>query len=220
MRQAVIIPGINTKTFPEILEKIKILKDLTTEFHLDVAAEPFANTTTWNNFNDLKKLPEELKLDLHLMLPLKPPQVLAWNNPNVKRFIFHFEALTNPAGVIRIAKKTRKEIYIAFPPGLEKALIEQYLQFVNGVLVLGVHPGQAGQTLLEETFNQLDWIKERLGNKQQLIVDGGVNEQNLKRILAYKPNFIVLASAIYGQGNARENFLRFTQLINQITASK
>jgi ribulose-phosphate 3-epimerase len=213
MRKSKIIPAINAKTFAEIVEKINLLKNLTKEFHLDIASLPFANTTTWKNFHQLKKLPDDLKLDLHLMLPLQPQEVLAWNKIQVKSFIFHLEALSNPAGVIKVAKKTKKEIYIALSPDTELSLIEQFLKFVNGALVLGVKPGKAGQEFLPETYSNLNWIRQKLSPKQKLMIDGGINEKNLESLLSYEPDFIVLASAIYGQGDAKDNFLKFSQLV-------
>ena len=53
-----IIPSINAKTLKEAQEKINLLKNLTQEFHFDIASFDFCGYQTWNNPIDLEKLDE------------------------------------------------------------------------------------------------------------------------------------------------------------------
>jgi ribulose-phosphate 3-epimerase len=256
-----IIPAINAQTFEEIKERINLLKDLTNHFHLDVASLEFTGYQTWQNPEDLTKI-ENSTFDLHLMLSLKPQEILKWAKENVKTLILHLEASQNPDGLLKMAKKTKKKIFIAWSPDVEFDFIKKYLNYVDGVLILGVRPGRAGQKFLEETYKRIEMIKfypnnqlnklpessDRIfgqdsgssfgphsGNNSclresasslresasslresaslKIMIDGGVNEENLQKILSYEPDFIVMASAIYNSENPKEKYLWF---LNQI----
>jgi ribulose-phosphate 3-epimerase len=208
-----IIPAINAQTFQEIKEKINLLKDLTNHFHLDVAGLEFTGYQTWQNSEDLTKI-ENATFDLHLMLSLKPQEVLKWAKENVKTLILHLEASQNPDGLLKMAKKTKKKIFISWTPDVEFDFIKKYLNYVDGVLILGVRPGRAGQKFLEETYERIENLKSKIQKRKlKLMIDGGVNEENLKKILSYEPDFIVMASAIYNSENPREKYIWFLDQI-------
>ncbi|GIW67558.1 MAG: ribulose-phosphate 3-epimerase [Candidatus Parcubacteria bacterium] len=224
-----IIPAINAQSFEEIKEKLDLLKDLVDHFHLDVASLEFTGYQTWQNPEDLDKiqnyeeltqnlLKNKITFDLHLMISLKPQEILKWNKENVKTFILHLEASPNPDSLLKMAKKTKKKIFIAWSPTVEFEFIEKYLNYIDGVLILGVNPGRAGQEFLEETYNRINQLQSLLAsqrklNKIKLMIDGGVNEENFKKILSYKPDFIVMASAIYNSPNPKETYLKFKNMV-------
>ncbi len=208
-----IIPAINVQTFQEIKEKINLLKDLTNHFHLDVASLEFTGYQTWQNPEDLTKIENSI-FDLHLMLSLKPQEILKWAKENVKTLILHLEVSQNPDGLLKMAKKTKKKIFIAWPPAVDLDFIKKYLNYIDGVLILGVKPGKSGQKFLEETYERIENLKYQIQNKSvKIMIDGGVNEENFQKILFYKPDFIVMASAIYNSENPKEKYLWF---LNQI----
>ena len=230
-----IIPAINAQTFEEIKEKINLLKDLTNHFHLDVASLEFTGYQTWQNSEDLTKI-ENSTFDLHLMLFLKPQEILKWAKENVKTLILHLEASQNPDGLLKMAKKTKKKIFIAWSPDVEFDFIKKYLNYVEGILILGVKPGRAGQMFLEETYERIEMITRTNADytrtntdsnvslrksasslpksaSLKLMIDGGVNEENLQKILSYEPDFIVMASAIYNSENPKEKYLWFLNKI-------
>jgi ribulose-phosphate 3-epimerase len=244
-----IIPAINAQTFEEIKERINLLKDLTNHFHLDVASLEFTGYQTYPRIHaDLERINADLGLikinqnnnprrsaldprlsvvfDLHLMLSLKPQEILKWAKENVKTLILHLEASQNPDGLLKMAKKTKKKIFITWSPDIEFDFIKKYLNYVDGVLILGVKPGRAGQKFLEETYSRIEQILADNTDKNypyksvlnphrsvKIMIDGGVNEENLQKILSYEPDFIVMASAIYNSENPKEKYLWF---LNQI----
>ena len=239
-----IIPAINAKTFEEIKEKINLLKDLTNHFHLDVASLEFTGYQTYPRIHsDLERINADLGLikikinqnnnlyesaldprlsvvfDLHLMLSLKPQEILKWAKENVQTLILHLEASQNPDGLLKLAKKTKKKIFIAWSPDVEFDFIKKYLNYVDGVLILGVKPGRAGQKFLEETYERIEVIKEEKKKnklKIKLMVDGGINRENFDKILSFNPDYIVMASAIYSEGNPKENYLFFNKKVKNV----
>jgi len=209
-----IIPSINTETFEIAKQRIDTLKDLTKEFHLDISNLDFANFQTWNNPKELDRLDENLKLQVHLMTKLKPQEILKWSNHRIKTLILHLEACQLPHALIKFAKKLKKEIIISWSPLIEKEFIDEFVRFVNGLLILGVYPGKSGQELLPSTFERLKTALEyKLKLKKfKIFVDGGIDKSNIKEIIKYKPDYIILGKAIF-EGDPCKNFLFFSNLV-------
>lgn len=211
-----IIPSINAQNFDGVKEKINLLKDVIDHFHLDIANLEFTGYKTWQNPENLSQLDSNLYFDLHLMINLKPQEILKWNKENVKTFILHLEASNNPDGLLKMTRKTKKKIFIAWSPNIDFQLIERYLNYINGILILGVNPGKSGQKFIESTYDRIKKIKEISKPKSlSLMIDGGINEENFKKILSYKPDFIIIASAIYNSQNPKIEYLKFKSLINK-----
>jgi ribulose-phosphate 3-epimerase len=135
-----------------------------------VAGLEFTGYQTWQNSEDLIKI-ENATFDLHLMLSLKPQEVLKWAKENVKTLILHLEASQNPDGLLKMAKKTKKKIFISWTPDVEFDFIKKYLNYVDGVLILGVRPGRAGQKFLEETYERIENLKSKIQKKKIKIND-------------------------------------------------
>ncbi|MCS7184260.1 MAG: hypothetical protein NZ866_02880 [Patescibacteria group bacterium] len=213
-----IIPAINAQSFEEIRKKIEILKDLTTYFHLDVASLEFTGYQTWQNAEDLNKL-LTYQFDLHLMISLKPQEILKWSKENVKNFILHLEASTNPDGLLKMAKKTKRGIFIAWPPGMELSFFKKYLPYVNGVLILGVMPGKSGQKIFPDTFYLPERLKPILKPKQKIIIDGGVNRENIHQFVSLGVDYLVMASAIFNTENPANTYQEFNSIVKKLRVS-
>jgi len=233
-----IIPAINAQIFEEVEKKINLLKSSINHFHLDIASLEFTGYQTYpriyadlerininlgllniNQNNNPRKSDLSVVFDLHLMLSLKPQEILKWAKENIETLILHLEASQNPDGLLKMAKKTKKKIFIAWPPDIKFDFIKKYLSYVDGILILGVRPGKAGQKFLEETYLRIEQILAAKADKNyshkspKLMIDGGIDEENFKKILSYKPDFIIMASAIYDSENPKEKYLWF---LNQI----
>ena len=211
-----IIPALNTKTFEETLERIKILYPLAKEFHLDISSKDFTNFETWQNPNLLDKITYEINLDLHLMIPLKPLEILKWNKNKVKNFILHLEFSVLPDGLLKMAKKTKKRIIIAISPQVNIKEFEKYFKFIDGILVLGVNPGLSGQKFIDSTYKVLEYVNIiRAKYKLKLFIDGGINKDNIKNIIKFKPDKIIIGSSIFNNDDPIINFNYFQELIKE-----
>jgi ribulose-phosphate 3-epimerase len=206
-----LIPSINALEFNDLKEKILMLKSVTNRFHVDLAEEKFTGShRTWLNPVYLDWLDQDLIIDLHLMLFLKPQEILKWLKKQVKSVAIHLEAVTSPNVLIRIVRKFKKKILIAWSPDVEFEFIRKYLDYVNGILILGVKPGASGQNFIDKTYERLEIINNfRKINKKKisLMIDGGINLDNLKKVCRYSPDFIIMGSAIYSDPDPVKAFL-------------
>jgi pentose-5-phosphate-3-epimerase len=115
------------------------------------------------------------------MLSLKPQEILKWAKENVKTLILHLEASQNPDGLLKMAKKTKKKIFIAWSPDVEFDFIKKYLNYVDGVLILGVRPGKAGQRFLEETYERIENLKSNPASESYTRAKHGIGSRTVLR---------------------------------------
>lgn len=211
-----IIPSINTENFEEAKNRINLLKNRTKEFHVDISSKDFANYQTWQNPKELDKLDEDLKLQLHLMIRMKPQEMVKWNNKRVKLLVLHLEGCNLPHALLKFAKRLKKEIILAWSPKVDEGFIYEFIKYVNGVSILGVNPGKSGQQFIESTFERIEKafkLKSKYKNIKKIILDGGVNEENIKQFLKYSFDYIVIGNAIFGSEDPIKSYEKFASFV-------
>jgi ribulose-phosphate 3-epimerase len=79
-----------------------------------------------------------------------------------------------------------------------------FLEHVDLVLLMSVHPGYAGQAFIPEVLEKARSLKPRLGPRQRLAVDGGVNAETAPACLEAGCDVLAAASAIFGSDDYAE----------------
>ena len=85
------------------------------------------------------------------------------------------------------------------------------------VLIMTVNPGFGGQKLIPYTIDKVRDLKsliEKTNNKVDIEVDGGVNTENVSKLLDAGANIIVAGSAVFN-GDIEENVDRFLNIMNE-----
>jgi len=212
-----LIPTINAETFEEVKEKIKILEEaafvLGFEWiQIDVADGTFTDNILWNNPADLNSMGTNLKIEVHLMLDDIDSKIEDWIFSKVDRIIFHIETAKDPDLVINKCKVAGKEVGIAlrFDTAVEHAL--EFKDSVDIYQVLGVVPGTAGQKTQEEAFNKIKVLRNAC-ESCIIEIDGGTNEETAKKAVDAGANLIIAASAVFKDGQVKENIKRLKKII-------
>lgn len=208
-----ILPAINAKNFDDAKKQIEILSSVTNEFHFDVAFSDFAEVDVWGNAREIDLFSEDILLHVHLMAHATPQDMLQWQNPRVASLAVHLEGSTLPDGLLRMAKKTKRKVFIVYPPRIDFSFLKKYIPHSDGVMVLGVMPGKSGQQMLPDTISRIHAVRELLQEGQELVVDGGVNKANFQEIKGCNPDTIVLGSAIFGTDDPIAAYREFEELV-------
>ena len=204
-----IIPALNVKSKDEFYEKINLLYPKVKHFHFDLAKEDFCSYSTWQ---DLDKIDFNFKIsfDIHLMTYLLPIEVFRWDKSYIKRIFVHQDS-SNLDAVIKVVKKIKKKIYIALRPDENVLDFKKYVNFIDGFLILGVDPGPSGQILKNSALENLNILKKEFKNVK-FGFDGGVRKDNIKEILKFNPEFIVIGSSIFNEKDPLKAYLEFSNL--------
>ena len=115
--------------------------------------------------------------------------------------IVHVESKNADKAVDEFLKKT-KRVGVCKNPETSVEEIEKFVDRVNFVQFLTVNPGKQGQELLEKPFHEAVEFKKKYPTIS-VQIDGGVTDENLKRIVQSKIYNLVSGSAIFNKTNPK-----------------
>lgn len=215
-----LIPAILEAEVEAIISKAQILQQHPSLYYraqLDVVDGTFTKGKTVEDPNTIP----DLKLDTEVHLMVMHPDVIlrSWiKHPNVKRLIVHVEGAGNIQAVIDRVKASGKEISLACNPDTPFQIFEPYLNQIDGVLLLSVTPGKQGQPMQTDVLEKIKEIKKRFP-QVSVAIDGGVNLENLPRVLKSGVDDIIVGSAIWKQADPQAALQQFHQLISGPSAA-
>jgi ribulose-phosphate 3-epimerase len=181
------------------LESLEGIKDYD-YFHIDVMDGKFVKSKKKNLdiFNKLKNYTDDPPIIGHFMV-VDPLHYFKQIIDFIDIFTFHIEANDQTLITIKQIKEFNKRVGIAINPETEVNKIIPYIDLIDLVLIMGVHPGYSGQTFIPETTHK---VEELLPYKEdfnfKIEVDGGINLMNAKKL---KCDIISSASTIFNAEN-------------------
>jgi ribulose-phosphate 3-epimerase len=164
----------------------------------------------------VKALPTTQLKDVHLMISDPLSKVDGFVAAGADMLTFHLEGAPQPHRVLQAlatatnANEPGRGIIrgVGINPSTPVDAIEPLLDDLEYVLVLAINPGWAGQAFIESTDRRLARARELIaasGRQILLGVDGGVTQENIRRIAALGADIIVTGSAIFNGGDVRAN---------------
>jgi ribulose-phosphate 3-epimerase len=115
---------------------------------------------------------------------------------------FHVEATDDPAAVIAAIRDSGRQVGLALNPETPAEAVHPYLEQVDLVLVMTVHPGFGGQSFLADVLPKLQALAAEIdarGLSVPVAVDGGVNRETIGDAYAAGGEVLVIGSALYEQ---------------------
>jgi len=136
----------------------------------------------------------------HLMISQPLRYVRAFADAGSDVVAFHVEADDDPDEVIGEIHRTGRAAGLALNPETPADAIHPYLDRIDLVLVMTVHPGWGGQAFMPEVLPKLAALRdelERRGLDLPIGVDGGVNLETIGQAYAAGGEILVTGSALY-----------------------
>ncbi|MBU2220273.1 ribulose-phosphate 3-epimerase [Patescibacteria group bacterium] len=209
---------------------------------LDVMDGIFVANKTWpdviggqSSVKDLENLKTGLALEAHLMVD-SPHRVLnEWLSSKVKRVILHWEALEKIHNHELLSYKTQigagwpvsnlaeeshkrgKELGVALNLETPISVLDNFINEIDLVLLMSVKPGASGQSLDERVILKIIALRQRYPNVK-IEVDGGVNADNIIKLVEAGADFLVMGSAVFDEddiGGAIERLRKKTTTENR-----
>jgi len=196
----VIIPAVIAKTQQELDEILSKIKDHAQLLQLDVMDSKFVPS---NSLDFDFKLPEKkYQFEAHLMIEA-PEKWIDENWNKVDTIIAHFESAENPGRLIESVKNKEKKVALALNPETDVEQIKDYLNDLDQVLVMTVHPGFYGSKFLPETLDKIRKLRE-LQPELDIEVDGGIKPETIEVVSKAGANMFVSGSYLVNAENIRE----------------
>lgn len=216
-----IIPTLLVPTYQELEKQLKKVEPFFDYAHLDIMDGIFVDNKSFNynqNKNLKKYFNEEFKtkskFELHLMVKNPLEEIAKWKEvKNIFRVIFHIEADDNPMETIAKIRKNNWQTGIALNPETPLSKITPYLNLVDVVLFMTVHPGQQGALFLPEVGEKIKQTSQ-LNIKPVIAIDGGINAKNIALVKSWGVEIFNVGSALMKAENIQEEYNKLKQQIN------
>ena len=191
-----IFPVINVASFEEVKEKIRAVESHVPWVHIDVSDGSFTPVVSWHTPADLEGLKTALRIEIHFMVREPERTIAEWFLPPVSRIIFHHEATSAHAAVIRACREHAREVGLAIIPETPWKVTRPFFDSVDLIQTLAVSPGPSGQSFDERTLSKVRAIRGEHAHIP-IEVDGGIRVGTARACREAGATILVASSSLF-----------------------
>jgi len=139
-------------------------------------------------------------LDVHLMIVNPELYLEAFVKAGASILTVHVEACTHLHRTLQEIKRLGVRTGVALNPHTAIESLSEVLEEVDLVCVMSVNPGFGGQKFIEHSYAKVANLKEMIlkkGSNTQIEVDGGVTDQNARRLVEAGADILVAGSFVF-----------------------
>lgn len=213
-----LIPSILVESHQEFERRLRLVDQKVKTVHVDILDGSIYPHLSWHDPQIVGDIVTPVEYEIHLMVENPLPIIREWKKhvPNLKRAIIQAE-LDRPVGLVleEIKQTLHLEAWSALSP--ETPVKDSITREANldGVMVMGVHPGASGQPiLLDLTISKIHQLR---GDFPTLPIacDGGVTAENAETLVKAGCTKLIASSAIFSAENPAE---ALDQLLHRFSA--
>jgi len=145
-----------------------------------------------------------LYIDVHLMIEYPERMTPAFIKAGADCITVHGEAPGDVGAVIKICRGHNTGFGISIKPGTPVAEYRQWYPYCDILLIMGVEPGFGGQAFIPGTPGRIaeaKRLRERLGARYMISVDGGINLETAPLCVSAGANILVAGTTVFGAGD-------------------
>jgi len=199
-----IAPSILSADFSELALEIKKAEDAGADLiHLDIMDAHFVpNLTIGPAVVKSIRPGVQLPLDAHLMIEDPLEYAPRFIDAGADMVTFHIEVPVSVPEMIAVIKGKNKKTGIALNPatpldGLKELFKDENIKNnIDKVLLMTVNPGFGGQEFMREVLPKITELRSIFAG--DIEVDGGIDKDTVKEVIAAGANVIVAGTSVFG----------------------
>lgn len=205
-----IVPSILSADFARLSEEIKAAEEGGAEvLHIDVMDGQFVSNITIGLpvVRSIRKV-TEMKLDCHLMIEKPDRYAIKFVEAGADMVSVHIEADIHLHKTLNAVRAAGAKSGVAINPGTPLVALEEVLPYSDFVLLMSVNPGFGGQKFIPTSIQKLIRLRRMIkesGFDVRIEIDGGIDSENISKVVEAGADFIVAGSAIFDGGKPNES---------------
>ena len=197
-----IAPSILAADFGNLSRDCNIVNKSNADwFHLDVMDGLFVPNISFGMpiVSSIRKMTKK-PLDVHLMIIEPERYIDKFVEIGSDILTVHIEATTEMNKILDKIKQSSIKSGIAINPDTPINKLDDYIDKVDLICLMGVHAGFGGQKFIEKTFDRLIELKSLIDSRDSsavIVIDGGVDNTNSKKLKSLGADILVAGSYIF-----------------------
>ena len=214
-------PSMMCCDFFNLAEQVKAFEQSSVELlHIDIMDGSFVpNFTLGSDYVKQLKKNTSIPLDIHLMVEYPERHLDMFEFGEGDYVSVHFETTKHLQRVLQMIKARGAKALLAINPATPIEMAIDVLDDVDGILVMTVNPGFAGQKMVPHAIEKIKRTRKFLDENgrpdAEIEVDGNVSIPNAINMKNAGANIFVLGTAaLFGHGPLDEGIERFRREVN------
>lgn len=163
-----------------------------------------------------------IPLDIHLMVtqPLEKLEAFPFGEGDMVSVHHESDSLENTVAALGRIRARGARPFIALNPDTPIEALDGYLEHIDGVLLMTVFPGFAGQKMVPGSLERIRQVRDRLDSvgkeKNNIEVDGNVNYEKAPLMRKQGADiFVVGTSSVLGPGDISANTQKMRDILSE-----
>jgi ribulose-phosphate 3-epimerase len=206
MQQSVrIAPSILSADFARLADEVRAIAAAGADsIHIDVMDGHFVpNLTIGPAVVKALRPHTKLPFDVHLMISPVDPYLDAFAAAGADILTVHPEAGPHLYRTVEHVKSLGKRAGVALNPATPIDALDYLLGEIDVVLVMTVNPGFGGQSFIASQLAKIRQVRARIDAGSRAIdleVDGGINDETARQVIAAGADMLVAGTASFAGG--------------------
>ncbi|MCQ2507788.1 MAG: ribulose-phosphate 3-epimerase [Dorea sp.] len=215
----ILAPSILSADFKALAADIKATEENGAKYlHYDVMDGLFVPSISFGMpvLASIKSCTNQV-IDAHLMINEPIRYIEEFKKAGADLITVHVEACEDVDATIAKIRECGMKVGLSICPETPVSALLPYLEKIDMVLIMSVHPGFGGQKFIPESLDKIRETRAAIverGLDVDIQVDGGINKSTIDSVLEAGVNIIVAGSAVF-KNDVGANTREFMEILKK-----